>query len=41
MFETVSVKSTLTYPPEAEHRVEEPTESTVTKGFICVKLKKL
>jgi ubiquinone/menaquinone biosynthesis C-methylase UbiE len=41
MFETVSVKSTLSYPPEAEHRVEEPTESTVTKGFICVKSKKL
>ena len=41
MFETVSVKSTLSYTPEAEHRVEEPTESTATKGFICVKSKKL
>jgi len=41
MFETVSVKSTLSYPPQAEHRVEEPSESTVTKGFICVKSKKL
>lgn len=36
-FYKVSVKSTLSYPPEAEHEVQEPTENGEGKGFICVK----
>lgn len=39
-FYKVSVKSTLGYPPEAEHEVQEPTENVEGKGFVCVKCAK-
>jgi len=40
-FKVVAVKSTLSYSPREEPRIEEPSESSEGKGFICIKAVKI
>jgi len=36
-FKIVMVKSTLSYPPDEEPRIEEPSENPTGRGFVCLK----